>query len=100
MWMKTQQFSSVVLVTVLVVSLLACSNPVVGTYVNVKHNKNYMELRSDGTFYVRENGVANSGKYRVDGNVLTLTIGDGLSAQGKIAGNTITDDEGQNWVKK
>ena len=84
----------------LALTLIACSHGVGGTYVHDKNNKDYLELRSDATFFLRENGMGVSGKYRVDGNVITMTIDGGPSTQGKIQGNTLIDDDGESWVKK
>jgi hypothetical protein len=92
--------SSLTITIALTICLLACSKGVAGTYVHQKNTKEYMELREDGTFFVRERSMGISGKYRVDGDVLTLMLDAGPSSQGKIHGNTIIDGDGESWVKQ
>jgi hypothetical protein len=83
----------------LTLSLFGCSKGVTGIYVNDKNKRDYLELRSDSTFFLREHGMGVSGKYRIDGEVITLTLDAGPSVQGKLHGAVITDDEGQTWAR-
>ncbi|HEV3038657.1 MAG TPA: hypothetical protein VHA33_12855 [Candidatus Angelobacter sp.] len=91
---------SVILACILIVAMVACSKNIAGTYVQQRDRKEYLELRGDGTFFLRERGVGVSGHYRVDGEVVTLTLdGSGRAIQVKLQGGTLVDDGGQLWVK-
>ncbi len=96
----TKRLSSAMLVMTLAVSLAACSHSIVGVYVHDKNDKEYLELRSDATFFLREHGMGLSGKYRVDGEVITLTMDGGMSTQGKIHGQTLVDEDGESWIRR
>jgi len=98
--MKDLKKGALVFLALLMAFLLACSKGAAGTYVNQKNKKEYLELRGDGTFFLRENGLGVSGRYRVDSGVITLTLEGGLAVQGKIQGNTITDNDGKTWVER
>jgi len=61
----------------------------------------YLELGDDGSFLLNDLNMNVSGTYEISGNTITLKPGQGLSTKkGKIDGNTITDPEGQKWVKQ
>jgi hypothetical protein len=98
--MKNLKKGALVFLALLMAFLITCSKGVAGKYVNQKNKKEYLELRGDGTFFVRESGTGMSGHYRVDGGVITLTLEGGMAAQGKIQGNTITDEDGKIWVEQ
>jgi len=104
--MKRTVLSSLLLVSLLVWILPGCGRSVSGRYVNAKNSREYMELKTDGTFYIEQINAltgrrfALSGKYRVEGDVITWTLEGGLAARGKIERNTIIDDEGKRWVKQ
>ena len=50
----------------LMLSLFGCSKGISGVYVHDKNKSDYLELRSDSTFFLRGDGMGVSGKYRVD----------------------------------
>jgi hypothetical protein len=75
----------------------------VGTYISQKNVNYHLELRSDGTFSLNEVGGTFGGKYRIEGHTITITIktqtGQDL-ARATIDGDTLTDKEGDKWVRK
>jgi hypothetical protein len=71
----------------------------VGKYLKGKNSQNVTELKSDGTFVVREGDVSFTGKYTIEGNRLTLTLTNGTVLTGSIEGRTITDNEGKQWTR-
>jgi hypothetical protein len=92
---------SVLFVALMSLWLTSCSkSSVYGTYVSEKNAKDYTELKSDGAFFVQQGSVSFSGKYKVDGKNITLTLDSGQAARGKIDGNTIIDDQGIHWTRK
>jgi hypothetical protein len=90
----------VVLAGILMATLIACGGRISGTYVHDKDSKEYLELRPDSTFFLRERGMGLSGKYRIDGATVTLTVDGGMSTQGNIRGKTLIDDDGEKWVRR
>ncbi|GAB6172977.1 hypothetical protein JCM15765_24550 [Paradesulfitobacterium aromaticivorans] len=88
------------LVLIMLNTLTGCAKTVSGTYVDVKNNKSYLELKSDGTWYLQDDyGHGYTGKYTIDGNTITIDNG-GRAARFTINGDTITDSEGDKLVKK
>ena len=69
-----------------------CSNP----------TKDYLQLRSDGSFVTQEEGLTFAGTYRIDGNEITLILPTGVASVGVMSSqrNVITDNENQRWVKE
>jgi len=91
---------SLLLVVILAFSLIACSKSLSGKYVNKDNNKDYIEFKSDKTFYVKEGGSGYSGEYKIDGDEITFTLGSGEAAKCTIKGNSIIDEEDEVWEKK
>ena len=71
-----------------------------GKYVDEKRPQDYTELKSDGTFLIHQWNLNASGKYSIDGKRLILTMSSGEVVEGKIEGNTITDNEGSRLTKR
>jgi hypothetical protein len=78
----------------------ANDQPVVGIYTNEKMPENTTELRSDGTFIVKERSQTFTGKYRVQGNQLELVLDSGETATGSIESGTLIDPEGNRLVRR
>ena len=99
-----KEFRFLLILAILVMPLIACENfsrwRVAGNYVSEKNAKNYMELKSNGSFYVHENGMGAAGSYEVDGDQVTLKTDLGLATRGKIDGKTLVDDDGDRWTKQ
>lgn len=71
-----------------------------GKYVNRDNGTEYIELKPDGSFFLRERGSSFTGKYEVSGNTITIMVGSGQAARARFKGDTIEDDLGKIWVKK
>jgi len=71
-----------------------------GKYMNEKNPKDYLELKSDGTFFSQEGPMGIAGKYVVEGDQITLKTDMGFASRGKIKGKTIIDREGERWTKQ
>jgi lysozyme len=84
--------------------LVGCSaTRVAGKYVSQANPEDYLELRTDGTFYLQEEGITLDGKYRVDGDDITLSVsilGISTASKGRLEGDVIIDQDGERWVKK
>jgi len=95
----TQKAISLAVVLGVLFSSAGCSKNISGIYVRDKTKKDFIELRSDGTFILREHGSEVSGKYRVDGDVIKLTIAGETSVQAKLHDGVIVDSQSQPWIK-
>ncbi|HKO61504.1 MAG TPA: hypothetical protein VJV03_10120 [Pyrinomonadaceae bacterium] len=66
-----------------------------GRYNRKGNANNYLELKSDGTFTILEDGQAESGNYKVNGTTLTLTsAGTKEALKARLIGNAIANDQG------
>ena len=64
-------------------------------------NTKYMELHSDGSFFLYEGATRQyRGKYRIDGRKLTLSIEGGKTVSSTIESNILIDPHGHKWKKK
>ena len=88
-------------ITILTLSLAACSSKisVPGKYYNTKNKSEYIELKSDKTFFLKEYGIESIGTYSVKEKTIALTLSDGKPSTGTFNGNTIIDDENIEWKK-
>ncbi len=82
-----------------------CSRSPAGKYTSQKNPNDYIELRSDGTFFIKEThtyggAVQKTGKYRVEGKTMTLELGSSDAARGTIDGDTLIDPAGDKWIRK
>ncbi len=105
---------------VIAMALLICSSipaiaaeadvsPVVGVYLCQSDNTQFLTLRQDATFTLRQRKkppdrndpfVEFSGKFQVNGEMITLILDDGGKADGTLKANVFTDGQGDAWVKK
>jgi hypothetical protein len=70
-----------------------------GTYVSEKNDKYFLELKSDGTFFLKEQ-LTTYGKYEIEGNIITLKLEIGFASRGRIEGNVLIDKDGTRWIKR
>jgi len=79
--------------------IAGCSKNISGTYVHDKDKRDYMELHSDGTLFLRVRGSGVSGKYSVESNVITLMIDGKPSIHCKLHDGVMVDDAGEAWTR-
>lgn len=73
---------------------------VTGKYVNEGNPSSYLELKSDGTFYLERGFIGGAtGKYEIEGKQITLKFDGGMATRGQIEGKTITVT-GDNWTRQ
>ena len=81
--------------------LFSCGgSSVEGTYYNVDNATEFIELKNNGEYYLKAGNLDFSGKYRVNGNEITLNPDNRLTATGKIEKGMIIDSGGTRWQKK
>jgi hypothetical protein len=59
---------------------------VAGTYVNQDNPSEYLELKPEGTFYLKEAGMGFTGKWELKGNEIRISW-EGFVLTGEIKGN-------------
>jgi len=69
-----------------------------GIYGNNVHPKDYLELKSDGSFYLKEQGNGYSGTYKIEEGEITLILGNGNASRARINDDVITDEDGEKWI--
>ena len=83
---------------------VACSKMaqryVAGTYTNENNGKEFLELKSNGSFYLRESGTGIFGEYEVEGNQITLKTDMGFAYRGIFAGDTLVNEKGHYWTRR
>lgn len=87
----------------LVLSIHGQSNKISGKYIQPNNQDSYIEFKPDGTFLkeiiTNAGAMAVSGKYQLDGNILTCVLPTGREERGKIEGDVYTDGDGARWIK-
>lgn len=93
---------ALVLGSALVLGMFGCDKggSSVGKYQYEKKPQDFTELKSDGTCVISQGQKTYTGKYEINGKSLKLTLNTGDVVTGSIEGKTITDNEGQHWVKQ
>jgi hypothetical protein len=91
--------SIIVLVAVLGLAV-AFAGTVVGTYVNKDNLNEYVVLKSDGKFHLREDGKDYFGVYILKGNEIVFLFKSGSGFAGTIHGRRIIDENDSVWVKQ
>jgi hypothetical protein len=96
--MKQKMLFTIIWMLALVIfsTLIGCSQRTQkGVYAQ---GENYLELKSNGTFYLSEQSKNITGKYEIEDGGLTL-IFEGVNAtRGQINGDTIIDKYGARWI--
>lgn len=76
------------------------ANQVVGKYVNKHRTTDTFELKSDGTFHIKQGMREIVGTYEVHGEALTIKTKGGSSETERIQSDgSIVDADGIIWVK-
>lgn len=88
------------LIVLVLVGCSRSSKSVTGTYVNKANSSEYLELKANGEFYLREAGMGVAGKYEIEGDTITLELEMGLAVRGRIRGKSIIDNDGKTWGKQ
>ena len=69
-----------------------------GKYIHEKTSAQYIELKTDGSYFLFDGSAGITGNYEVNGSQITIFIGDARS-QGTIQDGIIIDDEGEKWLR-
>jgi len=80
-----------------------------GTYVNQQNSKEYLTLRADGSFTLKQQKkpydiehpyMSIEGSFKLQGDKVILQLKEGAEAEGKIQDNVFVDAEGKPWMKQ
>ena len=82
------------------ITIYCGSSGVVGNYYRTGHSGDILEINKDGTFYCKEDGMGFSGTWQVKDDKLRLILTSGITAEARIVGEQIVDNEGKIWLKK
>lgn len=83
--------------------------PVYGTYINKDNSKEYLTLKADKTFFLKQENkpfdpehpyAELTGTYVMNGESIKLLLSDGGVADGKIVNGTFDDGKGKPWLKQ
>jgi hypothetical protein len=69
-----------------------------GKYIHEKTSAQYIELKTDGSYFLFDGSAGITGNYEVNDSQITIFIGDARS-QGTIQDGIIIDDEGEKWLR-
>ena len=99
--MRTSRLVNLTVISVILMAFAGCQNKgPSGKYISEKNPKDYLELKSDGTFYIQEGGMGVTGKYEIEGDQITLKMDMGFASRGRIQGKTIIDKDGDRWTEQ
>lgn len=107
--MKNIVFALALLICFPVPSSAADLTPVSGTYFSRRDNTQFLMLRPDATFVLKQRKkppdpdnpfIEVSGTYVLNGETIALKLQDGGTAEGHIKGNVFTDGQDEPWIKK
>lgn len=82
------------------ITIYCGSSGVVGNYYRTGHSGDILEINKDGTFYCKEDGIGFSGTWQVKDDKLRLILTGGITAETRIVGEQIVDEDGEIWLKK
>jgi hypothetical protein len=68
-------------------------------YLYKDDNRNYLELRADGSFTLVQLGKQFQGRYGSSGDEIVLPLG-GIPTKAQLRGDSLFDSQGKEWVKK
>lgn len=98
-----------ILFVLIATSIIGCVGPgIEGKYYNVNNTNSYIELKPDGTFFAHYrdmsiNTTDSSGTYKIENDIIILSIPMETDTQGVIRGGNIFADlgyrEGDMWSK-
>jgi len=94
---RCHTWHTAVVLAVVCLLLAACSGSISGTFVNTQDQREYLELKGDGTYYVFVHGVGLTGSYERDGSKLTLKTAQGLAIRADIRGNDLCFEKDESW---
>lgn len=87
------------------INLLAGAGPsddltkLVGKYVRKDKTTDYLDIRADGVFSLRQDGKDYVGDVALRGDALSIKIGGRIQPSGRFVDNTITDPGGTVWER-
>jgi len=87
------------------INLLAGAGPsddlakLVGKYVRKGKPTDYLDIRVDGGFSLRQDGKDYTGDVALRGDALSISMGGRIQPAGRFVGNVITDAEGSVWER-
>lgn len=89
-----------IMLAVSAMGIVGCGKAgIAGTYISEDNPDEYLELKADGTYYLKEGGLGVTGEWETSGNELRLELW-GFVVTAEIRGNKLYDPDGKVWVKQ
>lgn len=76
------------------------TKPINGIYISKINNNNYVNLKADNTFFLKEDEDLYEGTYQISDYELILNFNDGEKVIGSIQENSLVDPNFELWIKK
>jgi hypothetical protein len=71
-----------------------------GKYTRKNKTSDFIELKTDGTFSLQQDGNGYGGNYNVQAGTLTVQVSHGPASTARISGNTLTFSDGNMYEKQ
>jgi hypothetical protein len=71
-----------------------------GKYVRRDKSSDYIELNTDGTFSLQQDGKGYRGNYAVQADTITIQVSNAPASRLRISGNTMVESDGTVWEKQ
>lgn len=85
--------------TLLVFAKTGCNQtPSVGVYVSESREKDYLELKPNGSFFLKEKRNQVAGKYELEDGGVTLIFERGIALRAAFKKDTLIDQDGDKWI--
>ncbi len=81
------------------IAIFAGCNRHTGMFLSADNPGYFIELRPDGTCSAKEGPMTLTGKCEIKGDLLIMRFENGVYTTALINGNTITDRDGQKFIK-
>jgi len=79
---------------------VACKKPTAGIYVSQDDPGKYLELKRDGSFYLGTMREGLSGRYEVDGQLISLRFEGGRTLRGRLERDTFVEYGGSTYARR
>lgn len=91
--------SNIFLTVILLIIISGCSKKIKeGAYISQNSELSFIELKSDGKLFMRNNEQEVVGKYAIQENILTLIFEGGVAKRIEIVLDTLKDKDDSKWV--
>jgi len=73
---------------------------IAGKYIRKNKDSDFIELKSDGTFSLQQNGKSYNGNFKIEADNITILISHGPTSKHRFTGGSIIESDGTVWEKQ